>query len=581
MTKVQDNGSVIITTDRGTVTARLPDNVRAQGGERVEIEIPAAPGNQNAQQPITLQVARTVEPPVSASAAPPPAPANPATHVPVRSEAGTQLELNANLRALASQDRITGPTPRQITIEPEQIVQVRQVSLAEVATILKTTPAEILSTLLPSSLGDTPLVDTLMLDNSLLATLKNLVTADLKPLLLSSANPGFSVSASILLSPETNKMIGKPVFLSPQSFPTSFPVSFEGLAAPDQMLLLNNLAPRLNMPVMQMMVEGVLPESLAFIKPVQLPGNPAPGTLPIPTSMSALSTAAAPAMVLFGQSMAGETFFALPPAFGNEAPVFYRLDVPANPLPTGNTITLLPLQNIAGGNLLSTPHRWDDNAPIQLITDLIDTLDPGLRLDLFGANARPILASTNAPQQMGAAVLFFLAAIRSGDLNGWLGDRAVDAIRRMGGKAANTIDKLGTLLGLGKDRLIDVPPGEWRSTPIPMNFQNHILTTYLHTRTERDDQQENGQGRKGQRFVLDLTFDRMGSVQMDMLYQPKKLDSILRTELPLSRAMRGVLEMKYAGAMGKTGLTGTLNFQDGLATWVTIQARGDDVRVMA
>lgn len=52
----------------------------------------------------------------------------------------------------------------------------------------------------------------------------------------------------------------------------------------------------------------------------------------------------------------------------------------------------------------------------------------------------------------------------------------------------------------------------------------------------------------------------MGSVQMDMLYSPGRLDSILRTEHPLSMAMRGVLEQKYAGAMTRVSHTGTLNF---------------------
>ena len=180
------------------------------------------------------------------------------------------------------------------------------------------------------------------------------------------------------------------------------------------------------------------------------------------------------------------------------------------------------------------------------------------------------------------AVFGLPAAARSGDIEGILGDRTLETLRRLGKGEAG--DRLNDAFGAVKARAADTPQNtEWRSYMFPLQFQGPVMPVMLHMKSSiGDSQDEHGSsGNGGQRFVVDLTFDRMGMVQLDMLYQPGKLDSVLRTELPLSMAMRGVLETKYAGAMNRVSHTGELHFQDGLKNWVMVDQGQEQVRVTA
>src|SRR5690606_20854458 len=72
----------------------------------------------------------------------------------------------------------------------------------------------------------------------------------------------------------------------------------------------------------------------------------------------------------------------------------------------------------------------------------------------------------NNPAQLGPAALFFLAAVRVGDLTQWLGGNAVDALRR-GGKSGllNRLSQEGSTL----NRLAADPVSQdWRALSLPL-----------------------------------------------------------------------------------------------------------------
>jgi hypothetical protein len=242
---------------------------------------------------------------------------------------------------------------------------------------------------------------------------------------------------------------------------------------------------------------------------------------------------------------------------------------------TNGTFTAVPIHT--GGPVSKSlfPNAPEWITALQSILDLIDTL-PSTTL-------RPVVPNTTAPHQLAAAVTLFAAAARMGDVSAILSENTLNTLRRAGkGTDLDTLTKL--LSGAGKSTLGDGAPaaatstaGEWRSFMFPLQFQGPVVPVTLYTKrlTDFEGQDESndsttGKNAGGQRFILDVSFDRMGAVQLDMLYRPGQLDSVLRTELPLSSAMRTVLSAKYASAMTRVSHTGALHFQDGAKAWVTV-----------
>ncbi len=186
------------------------------------------------------------------------------------------------------------------------------------------------------------------------------------------------------------------------------------------------------------------------------------------------------------------------------------------------------------------------------------------------------------PAQMGPAMMFFVAALRGGDLGQWLGDKAQDLLRSAGKTGAlSKLSQEGSFL----NRAAREPSSqEWRSMNLPMAWGADIQKIALHYRHEREaSEDEDHKGIKSTRFVFDLALENMGKVQVDGLFHPAggrsdsgRLDVALRTEDHFSEATRAEMRRVYARALRDTDITGELSFQGKAAQWVTIQADDKD-----
>lgn len=565
---------VIIKTDRGTITARAPDDVPLKTGQPIEIEIPPdRSGTTKTADPVHVTLVRpgAAAPPATTTKTPP----DPAATVPPRDT--DVLQGPARLRDMAAARGDTPTRPRELA--PGQIVPLRPLSLAEVMATIRPSSGghpSILTQLPPAVLSSlTNLTTALNSGAGLIKTNTSLLTgAWAKNFLLNgtpTAPPVISTSARITqMSPAT------------VSFADSFwnMAALPRLAAPPTTMLAQletTAMPRFSVPTptnpVSVLLNQIQPGGAVFLHtPVGADASPIPSLV---TPGTALPTATANIMVMIGTIREnGAAILSTPPLGNNiDPPGFYVLDGAVAPPRQGAIITYTP-QSFAPSSPLPMMPAGADNAWINALLQTLTALDPAGLETIYGAAARPPMPTATVPQQMGAAMLFFLAVLRSGDIQNWLGDRAVESLRRSP-KGAAALDKLASLMDNARQKIETAPIGEWRSFTVPLVIQSQILPLALHMRREDNDNDDQGQsGGKGQRFVLDLSFDRMGTVQMDMLYRPGNLESILRTELPLSMAMRGVLERKYAAAMVKTNLAGALNFQDGKAAWVTITSFG-------
>jgi len=156
-------------------------------------------------------------------------------------------------------------------------------------------------------------------------------------------------------------------------------------------------------------------------------------------------------------------------------------------------------------------------------------------------------------------MLFFLSALKGGDIKAWLGDNASKVIES---GRPGIVSRLSSDMQI-MSKLVDEPQsGDWRLALIPLWNGNQLeqLRMYYRNRSGQDD--EDGEG-DGTRFVLDVELSNLGHVQIDglMKSQTKKLDLIVRTDQPFPDTWRTDLAEIFQTAQEITGIGGSLAFQ--------------------
>lgn len=257
-------------------------------------------------------------------------------------------------------------------------------------------------------------------------------------------------------------------------------------------------------------------------------------------------------------------------------------------------ILQLPLQNLAPGTMFEiAPQLTGVNtaantpvplpAPSALITpgnwptmeEIAQTLSTISANNAIAAGASSILPSPSNPAQMAPAVLFILAALKSGDLAQTLNDKAQDSLRRSGkGNLLNRLSGEGNIINRTH---VDSAGQDWRALTIPMQWQQEIHRAALfYKHSENEDGEGSAGGGKQTRFIFDLALSQMGKVQLDGLHRNERLDLIVRTQETFSRAMQLQMKSAYADAMEMSDLNGDLSFQNDPQNWVNIQVKDNE-----
>ncbi len=165
---------------------------------------------------------------------------------------------------------------------------------------------------------------------------------------------------------------------------------------------------------------------------------------------------------------------------------------------------------------------------------------------------------------LGANLLFFLFALRGGDVRQWLGDGPARALERL---------KPGLLGRLRDDfsgisKLAEEPPkGEARVIPFPFangaEIEQARLLVRRQAEEDEDDENQGGRPGPGTRFVVDVTLSRFGRLQFDGFVQDgtKRFDLIVRSERKLEAQVQNGIREIFQGAGEISGAKGGLAFQ--------------------
>jgi len=184
------------------------------------------------------------------------------------------------------------------------------------------------------------------------------------------------------------------------------------------------------------------------------------------------------------------------------------------------------------------------------------------------------------PQANGALtanLLFFLSALRGGDVTQWLGGQNNTLLQQ---DQPDTANRLSEEFAQISRAFNDQPTNDWRTALIPF-FNGALLEQlHMHLRGRSVTSDEEGGSDETARFLIDVELSRLGRVQLDGLVKAegKKFDLIIRTERPFPRLMRRDINRIFVDFTEATGVTGGVVFQaDNKFTEVPMPSFNDGV----
>ncbi len=267
---------------------------------------------------------------------------------------------------------------------------------------------------------------------------------------------------------------------------------------------------------------------------------------------------------------------------GAAFPQEFALQFGASNLPAGTMVAFIPqpggapyqaafptAEIVAGAPILPTP-IWPllGSFDWPVLDEVQQLLQQQGAVQAFESLVRTAPNPGN-PARMPAAALFFLAAVRSGDIAGWLGDKTMDALRRAG---RTDIAIRGARDFAGLQRTSSEPISQdWRGMALPMAWQDDMHKAMLYFRRSGGDEDNEQGGGFGTRFIFDLDLPRMGVVQLDGLHRTKRLDLIVRSRSPFSDTMQQAMRRTWGGALEQAALSGELSFQSKPSQFVKIE----------
>ncbi len=233
-----------------------------------------------------------------------------------------------------------------------------------------------------------------------------------------------------------------------------------------------------------------------------------------------------------------------------------------SPLPKGANITL----EIAGK---AVPPARPDAIPLRLREGVIQTREwPALSeaariLQAANPAAAQHLIQALIPRpdaRLGASILFFVSALRGGDLKGWLGTETDRAL----GKAKPSLRaRLGEeFKQLGRS-IEETPARDFRVIPVPFITGSEIEQIRLFIKRSDEEDEEDPEGEGGTRFVVDLDLSRLGRMQLDgrVGERNRKFDLTVRSAHALPGDVRNGIRAIFQQANEITGVKGAVSFQ--------------------
>ena len=163
--------------------------------------------------------------------------------------------------------------------------------------------------------------------------------------------------------------------------------------------------------------------------------------------------------------------------------------------------------------------------------------------------------------RLAGTVLFFLSALRAGDVRAWLGDQATRLLHQQGrgeplSRLADDVQQLARLTA-------EPGSGDWRALIFPLFDGLRWHQVQLFARRHRRGGEDGESGEEETRFVVEFALSRLGDMQLDGLVRAAHFDLIVRSAVPLAIEMRQDIAAIFDEALAIGGYQGSVVFQNG------------------
>ena len=192
-------------------------------------------------------------------------------------------------------------------------------------------------------------------------------------------------------------------------------------------------------------------------------------------------------------------------------------------------------------------HEWP---ALKEALTLLQSVNPALAQQVVST----LVPSANSA--LANSILVFLAAIRGGDVRGWLGAQASQSLESGGGSdLLNRLSSEMAQMGRAADALTS---GDWRALPFPFFDGANLQQVWAFVREHRRAADQEGQ--RALRFIVELDLSKLGGIQLDGLIQDNLFNLMIRSVGTLPDNVRQDIAQLFDNSLEATGYTGSVLF---------------------
>jgi hypothetical protein len=176
-----------------------------------------------------------------------------------------------------------------------------------------------------------------------------------------------------------------------------------------------------------------------------------------------------------------------------------------------------------------------------------------------GNPATPFIPETGT--RMASTLLFFMAALKSGNARAWLGEARVDQLLQTG--HGNLLAQLGDDFALLARHAGDGLANGWHALAVPVDTGSHLEQLRLFYR-RRGAKPDNGDDpAETTHFVVEADLSRVGLFRLEGMVRPRQFDLLVHSSQGLDGTMRDTIRSIFHDALNGGDLGGTLRFEAG------------------
>lgn len=173
----------------------------------------------------------------------------------------------------------------------------------------------------------------------------------------------------------------------------------------------------------------------------------------------------------------------------------------------------------------------------------------------------------NTKSKMVNSALFFMSALKSGDIRHWLSSRVADDIQS---KSSSLFSRLSADFDGIRNVSAERPDQNWQMLLFPLMHEEKLRQVRLFIR--EDEHEESSESSGGMRFVIEVSMSALGDLQLDgfLKKQNKQLcfDLVVRSDGPLTQTMQDEIQAIFNDASEQSKFKGSLRFDPNVERFV-------------